>query len=325
MADQGSFSVAKTELAFGKYNRMPNSLLRDPGDADIRPQHAKRSDGDAEPDDDDALLSPSDRRQPVNSTEIEVAPIAAQVNGRGYQFPFNAVPGFRQRFSQIPDPPRSSDTYKQRAVAAPALRYDPQTMSLREKRFLGLSYGGTVVVHYLKRNEWFLETALAILGRERTWDTGSDVPAYPDEIPRIPAADGQSRGMPTNNMAVEHGSVSPMPLWNGKGEVELVSSQWGGARMYGSPLIKDNGYVQLGRVVPWDALEQSVEGKYGKYTASPKMRYANPSQIPIEREEAAASSATEVPAVSPAHHSEPSGMSATTDDAQDEPLKHENA
>jgi hypothetical protein len=33
----------------------------------------------------------------------------------------------------------------------------------RRKRYQGRRIGGTVVVHFIKRNEWFLETALALL------------------------------------------------------------------------------------------------------------------------------------------------------------------
>lgn len=36
----------------------------------------------------------------------------------------------------------------------------------RKARYAGKNIGGTVVVHYIKRNEWFLEAALALLGDE---------------------------------------------------------------------------------------------------------------------------------------------------------------
>jgi len=36
----------------------------------------------------------------------------------------------------------------------------------RRKRYEGSRVGGTVVVHFIKKNEWFLETALALLGGE---------------------------------------------------------------------------------------------------------------------------------------------------------------
>lgn len=36
----------------------------------------------------------------------------------------------------------------------------------RRRRYDGKRIGGTVVVHFVKRNEWFLETALALLEGE---------------------------------------------------------------------------------------------------------------------------------------------------------------
>jgi hypothetical protein len=44
----------------------------------------------------------------------------------------------------------------------------------RKSRYAGQSVGGTVVVHYIKRNEWFLEAALALLGDD---DGTGDGPA----------------------------------------------------------------------------------------------------------------------------------------------------
>ncbi|KAG9121161.1 hypothetical protein FRC07_002998 [Ceratobasidium sp. 392] len=43
----------------------------------------------------------------------------------------------------------------------------------RKARYAGSQVGGTVVVHYIKRNEWFLEAALALLGGEDEIDGGS--------------------------------------------------------------------------------------------------------------------------------------------------------
>jgi hypothetical protein len=34
----------------------------------------------------------------------------------------------------------------------------------RAERYRGKNLGGTVVVHYLKKDDWFLETGLALLG-----------------------------------------------------------------------------------------------------------------------------------------------------------------
>lgn len=36
----------------------------------------------------------------------------------------------------------------------------------RQKRYQGKRVGGTVVVHFIKKNMWFLETALALLEGE---------------------------------------------------------------------------------------------------------------------------------------------------------------
>lgn len=44
---------------------------------------------------------------------------------------------------------------------------------LRRRRYLGKRFGGTVVVHYLKKSEWFYETALAFSGRSRFWPEGA--------------------------------------------------------------------------------------------------------------------------------------------------------
>ncbi|EPQ32409.1 uncharacterized protein PFL1_00605 [Pseudozyma flocculosa PF-1] len=45
--------------------------------------------------------------------------------------------------------------------------------ALRAKRYLGRRYGGTVVVHFLKKSEWFYETALALCGRSKSWPDGA--------------------------------------------------------------------------------------------------------------------------------------------------------
>ncbi|KAF8530960.1 hypothetical protein JB92DRAFT_321983 [Gautieria morchelliformis] len=50
----------------------------------------------------------------------------------------------------------------------------------RRKRYEGNRVGGTVVVHFIKKNEWFLETALALLGGEEIiegeegWTAGTE-------------------------------------------------------------------------------------------------------------------------------------------------------
>lgn len=50
---------------------------------------------------------------------------------------------------------------------------DAYAARLRQKRYLNDTTGGTVVVHYLKREAWFYETALALVGRARTWQHGN--------------------------------------------------------------------------------------------------------------------------------------------------------
>lgn len=290
-------SNLRTETAFGKYNRIPNSLLRDPGELDIRPQHAKRSwefwkrDEANEIDIPSSEVAVSSLQVYANETDTSSAssePVARETPSSsdpyerlqpdaGAQFPIGSSPTFKKGFSFLPDAPVNPDTLKHRAVPAPTLRYDPDTMTLRERRFLGLPYGGTVVVHYLKRNEWFMETALALMGREKFWDTGLDPPAYQPYVPSPPTGDHlPPYGEDGDGDGRRQKKVATIPTWNGKtGKVEMVPAEWGSARMYGSPLVKENGYVSLGRTVPWDALQKSEEGKYGKLRGSPRQRFAD--------------------------------------------------
>lgn len=51
--------------------------------------------------------------------------------------------------------------------------YAPFNDALANQRYRDHKVGGTVVVHYCKKEEWFFETALALLGREQTWHFGS--------------------------------------------------------------------------------------------------------------------------------------------------------
>lgn len=51
--------------------------------------------------------------------------------------------------------------------------YEQFTQDLMNRRYQDYKVGSTVMVHYCKKNEWFYETALALLGRERTWRHGS--------------------------------------------------------------------------------------------------------------------------------------------------------
>ncbi|GAA5863790.1 hypothetical protein JCM1840_005767 [Sporobolomyces johnsonii] len=130
---------------------------------------------------------------------------------------------------------------EERFIPAPTLRYDPASLSVRSQRMLGLKHGGTVAVHYLKRNEWFYETALALLGREKMWDGGVDTPAYP----LSPA--------PASAYAVEDLDLSTTPPFSGTQardeqlKVEAFPALWGGVRMYGSPIVRADGMIVEGR------------------------------------------------------------------------------
>lgn len=44
---------------------------------------------------------------------------------------------------------------------------------LHARRYLNRPHGGTVIVHYLKKTEWWLETALALNGRGKLWNNGA--------------------------------------------------------------------------------------------------------------------------------------------------------
>lgn len=283
---------------------MPNSLIRDPGDSDVRPQHAKRdnrlsdagSSSESGADDElEASAAPSlssfanitysTSAEPASSASTSALGPGQREPDHPNQHPIGA-PHYKQGYSLFPDADPNPSHFRQRAIPAPSLRFDAETMSVRERRFLGLPYGGTVVVHYLKRNEWFLETALALLGRERMWDTGIDSPAYPAFVPPIPASGGRAAApirhaagpAQEGGVATKETVVKAVPTWDQKqkgASVELVSPVWGGARMYGSPLIKENGFVSLGRSVPWDALKQAETPKYGSIHGTPRQRYAD--------------------------------------------------
>lgn len=65
----------------------------------------------------------------------------------------------------------SRETYEERfAPSSAARRRRASNGSFFGKRGIGL--GGTVVVHFIKKNEWFLEAALALLGPSINGDNG---------------------------------------------------------------------------------------------------------------------------------------------------------
>lgn len=49
---------------------------------------------------------------------------------------------------------------------------DGYLKELHNRRTFNERYGGTVVVHFNKKNVWFYETALALIGRNRAWRQG---------------------------------------------------------------------------------------------------------------------------------------------------------
>jgi hypothetical protein len=164
-------------------------------------------------------------------------------------------------------PPSTAD----RLVPPPTHRYDPATLSLRQQRMLGRAHGGTVAVHYLKYNEWFYETALALLGRDKMWDGGVDSAAFP-------SSGGEGAGV--IEMGGDALEVSRLPAWTGTGSVERVDPFWGGARMYGSPIVRDNGYISEGR--PAESRREVVQnvpntalgGRFGRARTSPMIALA---------------------------------------------------
>ncbi|GAA6012082.1 hypothetical protein JCM11491_001744 [Sporobolomyces phaffii] len=128
---------------------------------------------------------------------------------------------------------------EERFIPPPTLRYDPATLSLRSQRMLGLAHGGTVAVHYLKRNEWFYETALALLGRDKMWDAGFDSPAYPL---------GSHSSAAPSVYSTDDYSLSTMVAPPGEdAEVETIPALWGSVRMYGSPIVLEDGTIVEGR------------------------------------------------------------------------------
>lgn len=146
------------------------------------------------------------------------------------------------------------------------LRYDPTTLSLRERRMMGLPHGGTVAVHYLKRHEWFLEAALALIGREKMWDQGREAPMPPPSSTKAKYGKGEEEG----NL-----EVSRLPTWQGYGEVRAVDPYWGVARMYGSPLIRQDGFISEGREVEAvrEVISSNSYSMFGRLKGTPRLAF----------------------------------------------------
>lgn len=226
-----------------RYNKLPNDLLADlpfdlPKYPDVPPM-APRQEGE---------------------TSSDVTPLPA-----GPDEPDNPnLPLPHQHHAQMPV---QLPVIKPQVPIA-TLRYDPTQLAVHDRRMLGRPHGGTVVVHYLKRNEWFLETALAILGRHAAWDSGMPAAAYAP----VPAA--QQKVYSTENL-------SPATNWDGMGVVDILDPVWGTARMWGSPIVRENGYVSEGREIlppaPVKPVEPSVPNRF---KTGPKFGYADPSEGP---------------------------------------------
>lgn len=161
-------------------------------------------------------------------------------------------------------------TSQRKFLPPPSLRYDEATLAIRNRRLLSKSHGGTVAVHFLKRNEWFMEVSLALLGREKTWDSGVDAPAF------APAF----AGVDLLNHASRDTQVARFPVWEGVGSVESVDPYWGAARMYGSPIVRDNGYVSEGREVDrrreviLNSGASSTNSRLGNLRSTPRLALA---------------------------------------------------
>ncbi|KAA1123153.1 hypothetical protein PGTUg99_016656 [Puccinia graminis f. sp. tritici] len=171
-----------------------------------------------------------------------------------------------------------------RFIPSPTLRFDPEEMRLRDARFLHRPHGGTVVVHYLKRSEWFLETSLILLGRAKTWDDGLTPLVYEpthqmraasrDSLASAIQPEGHSvvvseKAAPSTSNALstladnpsssktseknqEHTKkieVGRNPGWGKFDRVEeiQVGGLFGGARLTGSPVIDKDGAIREGR------------------------------------------------------------------------------
>lgn len=128
-------------------------------------------------------------------------------------------------------------------------------------------------MHYLKADEWFMETALALLGREAMWDAGRDIPVLSSTSPLILAG------------ATDLPEVSRLPPWTGIGMVSAVDSLWGGARLYGSPMVRTNGYICEGRLEDMSMKEEYVPNEptsqLGRLGRRPSIAVAIPEGVEV--------------------------------------------
>ncbi|WFD32330.1 hypothetical protein MSPP1_003375 [Malassezia sp. CBS 17886] len=109
------------------------------------------------------VLTPDDPRLRTGNPAALPKPAAAVVFGAPWD-----IPSYPNSTALVdPAPPT------QKRVADPLGRnYADMAAQLRSMRHMNDQFGGTVVVHYCKKHEYFYETALALLGRDRTWRRG---------------------------------------------------------------------------------------------------------------------------------------------------------
>jgi len=93
---------------------------------------------------------------------------------------------------------------------------------LRARRYLYRPHGGTVVVHFLKKSEWFLETAIALLGKDVLWPN-----------PNAGAASSPRATRPTSLQGGAQG-VGDADGFDGTTGLGGRAREW---RMWGSPVV----------------------------------------------------------------------------------------
>ena len=114
---------------------------------------------------DQVVFQPSDPR-------IRPAGLQPQHALQSHQVGFDRQTGYHETSMHASHPPqRPNDSFYGSAVATKlplptSGDADGSAAALRRKRYLGLPHGGTIVVHYAKKHEWFLEAAVALLGRD---------------------------------------------------------------------------------------------------------------------------------------------------------------
>ncbi|WAR56242.1 hypothetical protein PtB15_7B87 [Puccinia triticina] len=151
-------------------------------------------------------------------------------------------------------------------VPSPTLRFDPEEIRLREARFLNLPHGGTVVVHYLKRSEWFLETSLILLGRAKTWDDGL-IPLVYEPAQQIRAgrpASGASEIQPEGHSVVVSEKAGSSASSNALSTVD--DSQTKTKTTTGSsPGDGHQKKIALGRLAGWGKFDRVEEIQVGGF------------------------------------------------------------